>query len=66
MDLATISIVKLAAYPILGVFLLATSCMYTVAVTNGRSRKTTMILAWLNAADAVLVFLSLVTDLIFL
>lgn len=66
MDLTAVSIVKLAAYPILGVFLLAVSCMYTVAVTNGRNRKTTMVLAWLNAANAVLIFLSLVTDLFFL
>lgn len=66
MDLSTLSIVKLVAYPILGVFLFATSLAYTSAITHGCGRKTTMALMWLNAANAVCILLSLVTDLLFL
>lgn len=66
MDLSTMSVVKLVAYPILGIFLFATSLVYTSAIIRGCGRKTTMVLMWLNAANAVCILLSLLTDLIFL
>lgn len=67
MDLSTMSIVKLVAYPILGVSLFVTSLVYASAIIHGDcGRKTIMALMWLNAANAVCILLSLVTDLLFL